>query len=145
MKLEEHSPEKAESLMLKIRAIRHDLGRYICFEQRFVENVEDVEELRMALRSDLLSTRKKGAEIDSCSVLWQELRPNELDADPDICAIDHAIEDIQTLDLNGPMEELQRAQRLAECVRDACRRLMQRSLAFNEGESVGLPGGGENG
>ena len=52
-----------------IRAIRHDLGKYICFEQRFIVSEGDSEELRRALVSDLYRTRRIGDDariVDRC-------------------------------------------------------------------------------
>ena len=112
-----------------IRAIRHDLGKYICFEQRFIMSVDDPDELRRALFSDLFRTRRMGEDAEDCGQVWQRIRPAELDKDPDIEVIDQAIGDILSGNLNGPMEELRRLSVLAQEVRDASRRLMDRWLA----------------
>ena len=126
MRLEDIPMEKRLRLLPVLRAIRHDIGRYICFEQRFIEDRKDVSELRRALHSDVWCTRKNGEDVETCRALWLRLRPVELDGDPDYDVIDSAIEDIMRIDLGGPVEELYRACTLAETIRDASRRLLAR-------------------
>jgi hypothetical protein len=145
MKLEELGPEEGEDLIRELRAIRHDLGRYICFEQRFLERKDDVLELRQALQSDLLSTRRTADGSETCFALWARLRPAVLDDDPDIRVIDQAIADIMRVDLDGPLEELERAARLASRVRDASKRLFDRSMKFNKDRVDALAGGPSHG
>ena len=115
-----------------IRAIRHDLGKYICFEQRFIVSEGDSEELRRALVSDLYRTRRIGDDAEDCGQVWARIRPAELDSDPDVKVIDQAIRDILGGNMNGSMEELQRLSVLAQEVRDASRRLMDRWLSRQE-------------
>ena len=128
MRLEELNEHEVSEIGPLIGAIRHDLGRYICFEQRFLEDPESEQELRRALRSDLLRTRRSGTQVESCQALWSRLRPSGLDGDPDIHVIDRAIGDIILADLEGPLEELLRCRALAMEVRHATQRLHARHM-----------------
>ena len=53
---------------------RHDLGKYICFSARWLPDGAPVEELREALRDDLLRTRKGPTGVTGAVALWAELR-----------------------------------------------------------------------
>lgn len=67
--------EPARSLLLEhLRALRHDLGKYISFQARAIA-ASDASGLREALLADLLCTRR-GPEgsVDAFS-LWQGLAP----------------------------------------------------------------------
>jgi len=128
MRLEDLGPQEGEDLVPELRAIRHDLGRYICFEQRFLEQEDNISELRQALQNDLLCTRRTADGSETCFALWARLRPSILDGDPDVGVIDQAIAEIMKLDLDGPREVLERAAELSIQVRDASRRLLDRSM-----------------
>ena len=119
MRLEDLCASELEEVMPSLRAIRHDLGRYICFERRFLVDVDDVAELRRALTSDIQMTRKSGEDSEACWGIWKRLRPSRLDGDPDVRVIDQAIEDIMSIDLEGSVEDLRRASELTEHVRVA--------------------------
>ncbi len=76
---------------------RHDLGKYIAFETRWVGESASGPDLLSALQADLLRTRSaNGIEVDAVS-LWQGLRV-ELeglgDEDIDLEAVDRAMERI---------------------------------------------------
>ena len=140
MRLEEISIEERLDLLPVLNAVRHDIGRYICFELRFVEDRSNVAELRRALRSDVLCTRKNGEQVESCLELWLRLRPSRLDGDPDFVIIDTAIHDIMSVDLDGTIQDLHRACALAETIRDASRRLHARGTGMEEQGSIPTTG-----
>lgn len=129
MRLDDLSPDALDGLMDRLSDLRHDLGKYIRFETRFVEQGADLEALRAALRADLLATRKRGAEIESAASVWARMRPAELEGDPDIMAIDAAMQGLAELDLDGPEAGLRRASMLSAEVAEATRRLLARGRA----------------
>lgn len=53
---------------------RHDLGKYISFQARWLEPGAPVDALRDALREDLLRTRKGPDGVVTAAALWRELR-----------------------------------------------------------------------
>ena len=76
---------------------RHDLGKYVCFETRWVGIEAAENDLCEALCADLLRTRSAGGvEVDAVS-LWRQLRPG-LESlgedDLDLGAVDRAMERI---------------------------------------------------
>ena len=81
MRLEELDGRQLTEIEASLRSIRHDLGKYICFEQRFIVSDDDVEELRRALRSDLQKTRRSGDSSEDCYEVWSRIRPDILDGD----------------------------------------------------------------
>lgn len=76
---------------------RHDLGKYVCFETRWVGIDGSQEDLSAALCADLLRTRSaSGVVVDAVS-LWEQLRPGLEgvgETDVDLRAVDQAMEDI---------------------------------------------------
>ena len=145
MRLEELGQEELEQMIPLLRAIKHDLGRYICFERRFVEDSEDMGELRRALRSDIRMTRRSGDESETCWDIWTRLRPHLLNDDPDILIIDRAIEDIMSIDLDGPIDDLKRACELTESVRHSSRQLLLRGTQIHREGLKELPTGDTHG
>ena len=129
MKLEALSSSALEGLLDPLSDLRHDLGKYIRFETRFVEGEGDVEALRAALKADLLATRRRGDEVEAAATVWARLRPGELEGDPDLVAIDEAMARIASLDLDGPEPALREAARRTAEVAEATRRLLGRARA----------------
>lgn len=129
MRLEALSDAELAGMLDLLSDLRHDLGKYVRFETRFVEAGEDVEALRAALRADLLATRRRGDEIESAVSVWARLRPAALEGDPDVDAIDTAMARLATADLGGPEEALRAAARWTAEVAEATRRLLARARA----------------
>lgn len=57
-----------------VALVRHDLGKYVCFEQRWA-NPADAASLRQALLADVATTRRSAAGARSAPELWAALRP----------------------------------------------------------------------
>lgn len=135
MRLEDQPTAAREALAERVADLRHDLGKYICFETRFLGPDATDEALRAALRADLLATRRRGAEVETAAALWARLRPAELHGDPDVVAIDDAIRALAVLDLRAEAPALDRAgldraAALARQIADATRRLDARARAL---------------
>jgi hypothetical protein len=65
----------AEMSLLEAAArARHDLGKYICFQARWLEPGTPVDTLRDALRDDLLRTRRGPDGTQDAVAVWAELR-----------------------------------------------------------------------
>lgn len=105
--------------------VRHDLGKYVHLEARWLDEDATTEELREALINDLRRTRRgPDGELDCCA-LWARLRPTV--ATLDLGAIDHVagalcvdLPHLDALDRSGLRGVAERARALAE----ACRRLV---------------------
>lgn len=53
---------------------RHDLGKYVAFQARWLEPDAPADALREALREDLLRTRKGPDGVVDAATLWRDLR-----------------------------------------------------------------------
>lgn len=93
------SLDDLEDLSFQVADLRHDLGKYITFEVRFVGLDADTEALRRALRADLHETDKRGGAAEPAWRVWARLRPPELEHDPDVVAIDALIYSLERLAL----------------------------------------------
>ncbi len=108
--------------------VRHDLGKYVHLEARWLDHEAPVEELREALAHDLLRTRRGPHGDEDCVRLWARLRPS-VDA-MDVQEIDRLVADaghgmarLPALDGDGLRALAEVARTLAE----ACRRLAERA------------------
>ncbi|MBW1879888.1 MAG: hypothetical protein JRI25_15545 [Deltaproteobacteria bacterium] len=124
--------------------VKHDLGKYICFQVRWLAPDASVQERRAALVADLTATRRgPGGSRDAAS-LWAALRPAlvgeaslpggatvDLSSDPLVQMIDEAIaviaEVVPALGVD-PVDEaaVGRAERAARKVSEACQDLVRR-------------------
>ncbi len=69
---------------------KHDLGKYVAFQLRWLAPDASDGELLEALRADVLNTRRGPAGRESAVELWSRLRPTLAGAD--LNPIDRAIE-----------------------------------------------------
>ena len=68
------SPVRA-AVVEHVARIKHDLGKYVAFQVRWLPEEAGHEERLQALRADLLATRRgPDGELDA-SALWRQLRP----------------------------------------------------------------------
>ena len=125
MRVEDVDIAALDGLVEDLADLRHDLGKYIGFESRTAEPVR----LRAALTRDLHATREHGGRREGCWELWARLRPALLTDDPDVLAIDAALEalriDLETADDRA----LADARDHASSVTAATKRLHARALA----------------
>jgi len=125
MRVEDVDIAALDDLVEDLADLRHDLGKYIGFESRNAEP----EQLRKALMRDLHATREHTGKSESCWELWARLRPSALDDDPDVLAIDQALEALR-IDLDTADDRaLQEARHRASGVTAATKRLHARALA----------------
>lgn len=103
-------PETLADLVAHLARVRHDLGRYVVFQQRWLAPDADAAERREALASDLLATRRgPDGSVDAVAV-WAELRRAlvgeaslvgggrvDLSGDPDLASLDAAMREIEAL------------------------------------------------
>ncbi len=129
MILEKLDDELLPELVEQLADLRHDLGKYITFEVRFLGPSPSESALRAALRADLLQTRRWGAHTETAEQVWARMRPALLEGDPDLLRIDQALGALSRIDLSGPAEELSQAAALAREVAEACRALLMRGRA----------------
>ena len=63
-------PESLAELLDQVDDLRHDLGKYIGFETRFVGLDANDEDLRRALKSDIFETHRRGDQVESAWAMW---------------------------------------------------------------------------
>jgi hypothetical protein len=132
VKLDGVPAHKLEALVGELADLRHDLGKYVHFEARFVGVDGSPDELRAALRADLLCTRRNGDTHETAWALWTRLRPPILSDDPDVMAIDADIEALRSADLDAPDLDLVQLAKQAKAVAQQCRSLHSRARARRE-------------
>jgi hypothetical protein len=98
--VKELTDEQLEDLSDTLADVRHDLGKYITFEVRFIGLDADTAALRQALKADLLQTDKRGDRVEAAWSVWARLRPGELGDDADVNAIDAALTALRALNLD---------------------------------------------
>lgn len=119
--------DQLEDLSDTLEDVRHDLGKYITFEVRFIGLDADTAALRQALSADLLQTDKRGERVEAAWSVWERLRPGELDGDPDVVAIDKALTGLRALDLATlERDELIAAAAVAKDIQSRCVALFRR-------------------
>jgi hypothetical protein len=106
------------------RRVRHDLGKYVHLEARWLGEDADADELREALRTDLLRTRRGPEGHVGCVELWAQLRPTL--SGVDVAEVDRLVESLGAAIPKLESYDLRRLRSVAEEARalaDACRRL----------------------
>ena len=145
MRIEDIQAQELEDLVEVLADLRHDLGKYVCFETRFVGIDAPEPSLREALVADLRRTRCRrlpsGEEqTETAWALWERLRPPQLLDDPDVEEIDALIGQLKGSDLQAGIEILRRTAQCALQVSSVTRRLLDRgraALARNQGGAHG--------
>ncbi len=112
-----------------VEDLRHDLGKYIGFEASFLPPEPSPEALREALRADLLATRRGPRGVESAADIWNRLRPPLLAEDPDVAAIERAMEALAAPALDGDEAALHGLRDQAREVRRLCQSLSRRLRA----------------
>lgn len=108
--------------------VRHDLGKYVHLEARWLGEDADAAEYRDALRTDLLRTRRGPTGDEDCLTLWTRLRPTVLafdlrEVDDRVARIGALLPLLDELDLARLRQLAREAHELGE----ACRRLVEQA------------------
>ncbi|TNE84436.1 MAG: hypothetical protein EP330_29935 [Deltaproteobacteria bacterium] len=120
--------------------IKHDLGKYVAFQVRWLDDDADDEELREALTADLLATRRgPEGQVDVLTV-WAGFRAGLVGEQPlegELCvdwsdneafrAVDAAVEALRPAVASlraGDALDLRAARGHAFAVADACKQLL---------------------
>ena len=110
--------------------VKHDLGKYVAFQIRWLGPDADLAARRDALAADVLGTRKGPEGSTTAPELWRELRIGleGLEGNPDLDAIDASIAVIEALlpSLRGGSTseaDVDRGIEAALAVADAAKRL----------------------
>ncbi len=130
MRLEDVPPEALEELTEDLSDLRHDLGKYITFEVRFLGPEPETEALRAALRTDLLQTHKRGAVCATAWQVWERMRPAQLADDADVARVEASLAALSRVSLAGSRAELEEAAGLAGEVAAATRSLFKRAASL---------------
>jgi hypothetical protein len=96
---------------------RHDLGRYVHLEARFVGPEGDVEELRAALISDLRRTRRGPGGDEDVAAVWARVRVPCEPVDRAVAELARRAEALDRLSATELRETERLAASLAELVR----------------------------
>ena len=82
---------------------KHDLGKYIAFQTRWLPSEASKEDWQEGLVSDLLQTRRGPAGTEDAVAVWRRLRLGfaGMEAEPEVVAVDQAIAEI-----DGRLEDL---------------------------------------
>ena len=139
------SPSARAALSDHVARLKHDLGKYVSMQQRWLGPDPPEDALRDALTSDLLSTRRGPLETVDAPTVWAEFRPLlvgdealpgggrvDLRGDSDFEALDgamrgvsRAVEALRTdsLDRDGLFAGHRAAMEAADACRELARRL----------------------
>ena len=133
------------ALVMCLSRLKHDLGKYIGLQSRWLGADASLSQRVSALRKDLLETRRSPEGTWDAVCLWQQFRPLlmgleplidgtqvNLSDDPDVLVIENAMlvlgQMIELLKRDAQTEEdVQRAEKAVLVVSEACRRLVLRS------------------
>lgn len=133
-----------EPLRDHLSRLRHDLGKYVSLQVRWLGEGADPGALRQALAADLLETRRGPQEVTDAPTLWAQLRPAlageapleggvivDLSADADFRRLDEAMVRIAEVvrDLRSGVDGPQTVAagiEAAQIVSGACRALWSR-------------------
>ena len=127
MSLDAFRGQALEELVEDLSDLRHDLGKYVSFEARFVGAEGPEGELRAALRKDLHRTREARGQVESAWELWARLKPEGLDQEPEVQRVQAALDALALLDLDGGRAVLEAALAHATEIGEACRSLHRRA------------------
>ncbi len=129
MRVEALPPAVLAPLVEVLADIRHDLGKYICFEQRFLAADAPLDQRRAALIADVGQTRRSGERVESAMDLWARMRPAQLDGDEDVDFIDAEMGLLSQLWQATDPSDVERALAAAQAIARATRSLHGRALA----------------
>lgn len=103
---------------------KHDLGKYVAFEARWLPPEASDAELLEALRADLLQTRRGPDGSEGAAAIWARLRPTLPDC-AEVQAVDAHVIEITENESALRRGEIQRAQldALAAAARDIAAQL----------------------
>lgn len=100
--LENVAAESLGPLTEFVGRLKHDLGKYVSLQARWLGDGAPVAERRKALEADLLSTRRGPDGSQAATSVWLEFRPGlvgladlgggaraDLSDDPDLVRLDH--------------------------------------------------------
>ncbi len=145
MTVEQLDPASRAALARHVARLKHDLGKYIAFQSRWLGPEASHSDREEALRADLLATRRGPTEVVDAVELWGRLRPPlvgeaalpegpvaDLGADPDVQALERAmgvVGDAVSALQAGSLEPsaLKDAFDAAQEVADRCRSLWRRA------------------
>lgn len=116
--------------------LHHDLGKYICFESRFVEENATDSDLRTALCTDIFETRRGSDGVLTAWQVWERLRPPSLEDREEIRTIDRALVRLSELNLkddSAPRSALLEARALCQAVAASTRSLLKVARGVGHG------------
>ena len=129
MRVEALPPAALAPLVELLADIRHDLGKYICLEQRFLSSDASLDQRRAALIADVGQTRRSGETVETAMDLLARLRPAQLDGDEDVDFIDAEMGLLSLLWQATDPAGVERALAAVQAIARATRSLHGRALA----------------
>jgi hypothetical protein len=92
-------PAGLDALAQHLARARHDLGKYVAFQARWLPDGAGADELRAALLADLTRTRAAAGLVESAPEIWDRLRPALVGQAP--------LDDGSRVDLSGDADFLE--------------------------------------
>ena len=136
-----------DALAEHVVRLNHDLGKYVCFQVRWLGEDPEPSALRGAVEADLLCTRRGPDGSRSAASVWQDFRPAlfgeamlpsgirvDLSRDPDVAQLEDGMRIIAAVSAalgadEGGDDVVQRGAEAARRVSEACRSLARRVRA----------------
>jgi hypothetical protein len=143
-------PTARASLASHLQRLKHDLGKYVAMQQRWLGPDPPASELLDALRTDLLSTRRDPKGVRNAVEVWGDFSPAllgqepnsagelfDLRRDPDMRSLMAAMAEISAalplLELGElDIEQVQALNQASLAVAEACRTLARRAQNTEE-------------
>ena len=154
MRLEEiHSGETLHEVLELAYGLKHDIGKYITMQRRWMAPEHSFDDRVSALRADILETRRSGDSVSSAVEVWREFEPRlcgkeaiygdvyvRLSDDPDISII--RVNMATLADVIAPLttgqiteEQVTSGEQLADDIAQACRSFYRRALSRKDQET----------
>ena len=109
-----------------LRAARHDHGKYMVFQQRWVPNDGPVGELEEALQADLLRTHRGPSGSRAAPDVWRAVREALVETAPDATIITRLDDEMSGIErMVKPLEQ-------GSLSPEQVRELAERAISFSE-------------
>ena len=130
------------ALVEAVEDLVHDVAKYMVFEARFVESLNDRGALIEALRADLCATRKirqpdGSVHTESAWAMWNRMLPMELNDHPVAKKITASMAELSKVDWDDAAVDVERVSSLAKEASASIRGLLDEVRQTCGGENNG--------
>lgn len=107
-----------------VARIRHDLGKYVALQQRWLPPGATADERRAAVLADVLETRRSPRSTDDAVAVWAGLAEERAVLGDEVREIDALVGELaRTMEALRRGEGVEEAGRVALAISEACRQL----------------------